>query len=82
MKLRPIVRGLCLCGLLAGPFIAAHGATTGAAAFDALVAQRWEYQLKESPELATTIGDYRYNDRWTDYSPPTWWTTARPPRPS
>ena len=69
MKLRPIVRGLCLCGLLAGPFIAAHGATTGAAAFDALVAQRWEYQLKESPELATTIGDYRYNDRWTDYSP-------------
>lgn len=37
-------------------------------ALDALLAKEWQYQLKESPELATTIGDYRYNDRWTDYS--------------
>jgi uncharacterized protein (DUF885 family) len=33
-----------------------------------LFAQEWEYELRESPELATTIGDYRYNDRWTDSS--------------
>jgi uncharacterized protein (DUF885 family) len=33
-----------------------------------LLAEQWEYQLKESPELATIIGDYRYNDRWSDNS--------------
>jgi len=33
-----------------------------------LVADEWEYELRESPELATVIGDYRYNDRWSDSS--------------
>lgn len=33
-----------------------------------LIAEQWEYELRESPELATVIGDYRYNDRWSDYS--------------
>jgi uncharacterized protein (DUF885 family) len=33
-----------------------------------LLADEWEYELRESPELATLIGDYRYNDRWSDYS--------------
>ncbi|MGA8224657.1 MAG: DUF885 family protein [Candidatus Acidiferrales bacterium] len=35
---------------------------------DKLVAEEWEYELRESPELATVIGDYRYNDRWSDIS--------------
>jgi uncharacterized protein (DUF885 family) len=33
-----------------------------------LVADQWEYQMRESPEFATAIGDYRYNDRWSDAS--------------
>ena len=33
-----------------------------------LLAEEWEYELRESPELATTVGDYRYNDRWSDWS--------------
>src|SRR5579864_2798360 len=33
-----------------------------------LLADEWEYELRESPELATSIGDYRYNDRWGDSS--------------
>lgn len=33
------------------------------------IAGQWEYELRESPEFATTIGDYRYNDRWSDMSP-------------
>jgi uncharacterized protein (DUF885 family) len=33
-----------------------------------LLADQWEYELRESPELATSIGDYRYNDRWSDAS--------------
>ena len=32
------------------------------------LAEEWEYELRENPELATTIGDYRYNDRWSDHS--------------
>jgi uncharacterized protein (DUF885 family) len=33
-----------------------------------LLAEEWEYELRESPEFATVIGDYRYNDRWSDGS--------------
>jgi len=33
-----------------------------------LFRDEWEYELRESPELATSIGDYRYNDRWSDGS--------------
>ena len=32
------------------------------------IAEQWEYELRESPEFATMIGDYRYNDRWSDLS--------------
>ena len=28
----------------------------------------WEYQLRTYPELATSVGDNRYNDRLSDYS--------------
>lgn len=31
-----------------------------------LLAEQWEYQLKESPEFATILGDYRYNDKFSD----------------
>lgn len=33
-----------------------------------LLAQEWEYELRESPESATSFGDYRYNDKWSDSS--------------
>ena len=35
---------------------------------DALQAE-WEYSLRTYPEFATSIGDNRYNDRLSDYSP-------------
>jgi len=28
----------------------------------------WEYELRESPEAASSYGDYRYNDKWSDIS--------------
>ena len=34
----------------------------------AALTEEWEYELRESPEFATMIGDYRYNDRWSDLS--------------
>ena len=37
-------------------------------ALDVLLAEQWQYTLKESPELATIIGDLRYNDQWSNLS--------------
>jgi uncharacterized protein (DUF885 family) len=31
-----------------------------------LIAEQWEYTMREAPEFATIVGDYRYNDRWSD----------------
>jgi uncharacterized protein (DUF885 family) len=36
---------------------------------EALLAEHWEYTLKRSPEMASSIGDKRYNDKWSDRSP-------------
>lgn len=33
-----------------------------------LIADEWEYEMRESPEFATMVGDYRYNDQWSDAS--------------
>lgn len=33
-----------------------------------LIAEEWQYEMQESPEYATIVGDYRYNDRWSDSS--------------
>jgi uncharacterized protein (DUF885 family) len=38
------------------------------AAQNALFEEYYQNLLKESPRLATTLGDYRYNDRLSDYS--------------
>src|SRR5580693_1809097 len=35
---------------------------------DAIAAQ-WQFELKTHPELATYVGDARYNDRLSDLSP-------------
>ena len=59
--------------------VAAFGAATAHAApaadvqvrvkaLNELLAEQWEYQLKESPEFATILGDYRYNDKFSDFS--------------
>ena len=39
-----------------------------AQALNALLAEQWEWTLRESPEFATILGDERYNDRWSDGS--------------
>ncbi len=33
-----------------------------------LLDEQWQYTMRESPEFATVVGDYRYNDRWSDQS--------------
>jgi uncharacterized protein (DUF885 family) len=54
-----------------GTHVSAHAADDAATrvkALNALLAEQWEYNLKQSPEFATILGDYRYNDQWSDYS--------------
>jgi uncharacterized protein (DUF885 family) len=70
---RILLASIALIPCLVGPpsvGAARAAAATGGrdAAFQALLAQEWEWQLREAPELATTIGDDRYNDRWSDVS--------------
>ena len=38
-------------------------------AFRDLLAEQWTYRLSANPELASTLGDRRWNDRWNDRSP-------------
>lgn len=33
-----------------------------------LLDEEWEYEMREAPESATAVGDYRYNDKWSDAS--------------
>ena len=42
---------------------------TRRAQLNAALQQEWEYALRTHPEMATHIGDPRYNDRLSDYSP-------------
>ncbi|MNH89529.1 hypothetical protein D3C73_420550 [compost metagenome] len=37
-------------------------------ALNQLLQEQWEYTLKNNPETATTLGDLRYNNRWTEVS--------------
>ena len=63
---------LCLVVLITSlvtlPLGAAPDQSDKKAQLKQLFADQWEYELRESPELATSIGDYRYNDRWSDSS--------------
>ncbi|MEO5623122.1 MAG: DUF885 family protein [Dokdonella sp.] len=47
---------------------ASDDVATRVKALNTLLAEQWQYQLKESPEFATILGDLRYNDRWSDFS--------------
>ncbi len=39
------------------------------ARFREAIEAQWQYELKTHPELATYVGDARYNDRLSDLSP-------------
>lgn len=47
---------------------AVEDVATRVKALNALLGEQWEYTLKNAPEFASMLGDYRYNDRWSDYS--------------
>ena len=55
-----------------GPAGAQRRAAAGspAAALNRLFEEEWEWTMREAPTFASTLGDRRYNDRWTDLSLP------------
>lgn len=48
-----------------------HSETTAVTRLHELFAREWAWRLRESPELATTVGVHDYNDRLSDLSPAT-----------
>lgn len=61
---------LLACMIMSGSLYGANMKDTDARRqqLTQLIAAEWEYELRENPEFATVIGDYRYNDRWHDLS--------------
>jgi uncharacterized protein (DUF885 family) len=71
LPLRTAVAILSLSfGLIIPIFAHAAGQTLEArrAELSRLLADEWEYSLRTQPELATQVGDDRYNDRLSDFS--------------
>jgi uncharacterized protein (DUF885 family) len=73
MRMSPTVAVLAIAFALTSTFDAVHAAESGDVAsrikaLNDLLAEQWQYNLKESPEFATIVGDYRYNDRFSDFS--------------
>jgi uncharacterized protein (DUF885 family) len=59
------------CGIFAVAVVSALGQTSTdarRAQLNDALKEDWEYQLRVHPELATHVGDNRYNDRLSDYS--------------
>jgi uncharacterized protein (DUF885 family) len=44
-------------------------AQTPTATLNKLYREYYEFQVREFPELATSVGRHEFNDRWTDYTP-------------
>ena len=62
---------LLIASLAAVPLFAQSGGQSlesRRAELKRLLAEEWEYTLRTQPELATHVGDNRYNDRLSDFS--------------
>lgn len=70
---RRTVAAHLLLGVMSSAWFNVHGQTakpgSAVAQLDAFYAAEWEYNLKLHPEMATYVGDARFNDRLSDYSP-------------
>ena len=60
---------LCTSHLLAAQGAQSADLEARRARFREAIAAQWQYELKTNPELATYVGDPRYNDRLGDLSP-------------
>jgi uncharacterized protein (DUF885 family) len=70
--MRPPIFSLCcvLVLLLTTNFSQAQASTSDStSSLKSLLSEQWEYELRTSPEMATSLGDNRFNDRLGDDSP-------------
>jgi uncharacterized protein (DUF885 family) len=71
MKIPLLYLGLLLTlGIMASPARSDDAANLEARRkeLNRLIADEWEYEMRVSPETATMVGDYRYNDKWDNAS--------------
>src|SRR5687767_6032163 len=66
MPLLRLLLGILAIGLVTRNLTAEDEAVTRG--FRELLAEEWEYTLREAPTFASHLGDKRYNDRWPDVS--------------
>ena len=70
--MRKFLKALAVLALVSAPLIAQEKAPSTAearlAAQNALFAEFWETTLRLNPTVATSVGDYRYNDKLGDNS--------------
>jgi uncharacterized protein (DUF885 family) len=64
------IRGVLALALIipVGAYAAGQDLEARRAELNRLLADEWQYTLRTQPELATQVGDSRYNDRLNDYS--------------
>jgi uncharacterized protein (DUF885 family) len=72
--MKPCLTHLLCCALLATGCAAVAAPNTNTLAsrqaqLRGALHDEWEYELRTYPEMATAVGDTRYNDRLSDYSP-------------
>ena len=58
-----------MCGGVAVSDARKAGQSEAGAALHRLFDREWEWELRESPMLASSLGDRRWNGRWDDVSP-------------
>lgn len=68
MRFYRVPSAILVVALLASAKLPAQS-TSSNAKLQSAIDTEWEYQLKTYPEVATFVGDTRYNDRLNDYSP-------------
>jgi len=64
-----LVFGLPLLGGSPATSERSSGAASASQQLQSLFTEEWESELRDRPEMATALGDNRYNDRLSDHSP-------------
>lgn len=71
MRLLRVMVGLAAAAVLfscSRTLASGQTASSNAAKLDAFYAAEWEYELEHHPEMATYVGEARFNDKLADYS--------------
>jgi uncharacterized protein (DUF885 family) len=68
LPIKPLLFAITVAIGTSTSFAATSDVPTRLKALNGLIAEQWEWNLKQNPEFATILGDDRYNDKWSDLS--------------